>query len=62
MEKESRWSIGYNECYEKDLFENETKRRDNVQLTARLATGSQPEMRYKCKNVNIKLMPQMVYK
>ena len=45
MEKESRWFIGYNECHEKDLFENETKRRNNVQLILKLVIRNQPEMR-----------------
>ena len=45
LEKESRWSIGYNECHEKDLFENETKRRNNVQLIIQLVIGNQPEIR-----------------
>ena len=40
LEEESRWSIGYNECHEKDLLENETKRRNNVQLITQQGTGS----------------------
>ena len=47
MEKESRRTFGYNECYEKDLLENETKRRDDVQL--KIQTGSSPKVYRKFK-------------
>ena len=63
MEKESRWAFGYNECHEKDLLENETKWRDDVQL--KIQTGSSPKVYWKfkkqCKNVYTGLILQHIF-